>query len=219
MTALASLGLLAASLGLLAAGGFVQLDDTSGFGSDQWDLTWGGPSAVAAAASLAIALVDRRARRSLGAALAVLDGVLVGLSLADDGFRFIWHAGEGELLYLQVGLGLVALALLTPQLLERPPADDRPGATPTLSAWARAVAYLVALVIAVFAAFSAGTSHFTARNCGGPDFGGECDVAVLEGLLWVAVTAALGLLLIGAAERVRWRRRQQERQRQLSDSA
>lgn len=44
-------------------------------------------------------------------------------------------------------------------------------------------------------AFSLGVENFERQECSGPDFDGECDVAVLEGLVWSV--AAFVVVLVG----------------------
>lgn len=198
---MAALTLFGAGLVLLAIGGFVQLDDTSGFGAQDWVLPLGLLALFVASASVGVALSQRAARRALGAAWALLDVVLIVLSSTDDGFRFVWGGDEGELVMFIVALGLGAAALLTPTLYVSRPAGAR-GTARGVSGWARAVGYLVALVVAVFLAFLAGARHFEVTNCVGA--GGECDVAVLEGLLWAVVALVVGLVAIAVNE---WRLR------------
>jgi len=107
-----SLLLLVVALGLLFAGGFVQFDDTSGFGSERWILLLGGLACVAALVSVVAAWPDPKARLWLGIALAVLTGLLVWGSISNDGFRFIYHRSEGELALLELAIGLVAFVLI-----------------------------------------------------------------------------------------------------------
>lgn len=213
---MAALSLFAASLVLLQLGGFIQLDDTSGFGSDRWNLPLGLLALFLAAVALGVALSERTARRALGGAWAVLAVALVVLSLTDDGFRFVWGGDEGELVMFMVGLALGAAALLTPTLYVRRPAGDFVrDPEPPASGWARTVGYLCATVIAMYLAFHIGIRHFKSTQCVGT--GGECDVAVLEGLLWVVVTFFLGIVAITANE---WRlRRRRPRKVSLRNAA
>lgn len=74
----AAFGLLAAALALLVLGRFIQFDDTSGFGIDEWMMPFGVPSGFAAAASVVLACSETRARRMLGGTLLLL-AVLVSL--------------------------------------------------------------------------------------------------------------------------------------------
>ena len=109
---LTTLGLFALALALLYVGNFIQFDDTSGFGSDTWVLPVGVLGVLAAIASVIVAQSDLMARRLLGWAMLVLDILVIWQATTDDGFRFIWGGDEGELFYLQVGLGMTALLLL-----------------------------------------------------------------------------------------------------------
>ncbi|MDN4163092.1 hypothetical protein [Nocardioides abyssi] len=59
----------------------------------------------------------------------------------------------------------------------------------------RAVGWLVAVVVAVLWAFSAGVEWSDARHCGPQAT--DCDLGALDGILWAAV-ALLGVLLVMA---------------------
>ena len=167
-----SLVLLGLALLLLVVGGFVQLDDTSGFGSDRWNLPVGYAAAVVAVVAVVVAATDHRARGAMAAALVGLVVLLVALSRLLDGFRFVYGGDEGELAYLMIVVGLVAMALALPL---------------------RILAYAATLVVAVSVAFFAGVDHFSATQCSGPNAGGECDLGFIEGLLWAAVAAVVVL--------------------------
>lgn len=212
-----TLGLFVASLLALHAGGFILFDDRSGFGTDT-----SGPllvlAVLLAGGSLRTGLPEPTARRALGGALALLDAAIVTIGASDDGFRFFWTTYEGELLQFEVVLGLVALVLLAPSYLTRSGSamaaagpDSGVHDEPHLSTWARASLYLCALAGALFAAFVIGTAHFEATQCSGPDFGGECDLAGLEGLLWSSGALVLGVVAIIVNEVVLARRRRAAR--------
>ncbi|WP_435770626.1 hypothetical protein [Nocardioides sp. SYSU DS0651] len=211
----AALSLLAVSLLLLAAGRFVRLDDTSGFGDARFVMPLGMLAGVLALAALAVGLTDRPARRSLGAALAVLDVAIVALHFTDPGFRFIWTGYEGELLVFEVVLGVLALVLLTPALWSSAGADAGPARTPRrLTAWARIAIYTTTIVVGMYVAFGAGSAHFEAENCSAPDFDGECDLAALEGVVWAGAVLVLGTATALVVELVRfWRVRAERRPR------
>jgi hypothetical protein len=159
----------------------------------------GSLAALATAASVVVAVTDGTARRALGAAFLVLDACLIVAAITDDGFRFIWDGGEGELFRLEVALALCGLILITPRL-RTPSHGQRSGAAVnqrrSLTGPARAVGYLCGVVLLTLVAFEAGTEHFYATNCSGPGFDGECDVASLEGLVW-----AIGAIVVSAAVR------------------
>jgi len=193
-----ALGLLAAALLLLAVGGFVRFGDTSGFGSDQV-LGLGVLAGCLALGGVLVSLVQRTARRTVGAALAAITVALV-VGRFDEGFRFVWASDEGELLLFTVGLGLLSLALLMPN-----PSVQDPGGRPRLSAWARASAYLVVLVVATVTAFNAGVRHFERTECVGSD--GDCDLGFLTGPLWAGITVLLLLAAVTVVELIAWRRR------------
>jgi hypothetical protein len=203
---LSSLALLLSAVAALFIGRFVQLDDTSGFGSDRWIVPLGVLAVLLTTGSLGVGIRDRAARRALGAALAVLDAFVIVLAAADDGFRFIWGRDEGELSVLQLALGLAALFLLTPRFLS-PRATDEARPARELTGWARFAVYSTALVVAGFAAFHAGAAHFEATECSGPGFDGECDVAALEGLAWAGAVFILVVVAATAVEVTRARRR------------
>lgn len=201
------LALLAASLVVLYAGGFIQFDDTSGFGSNRWVMPLGLAAGLLALCAIGFGIQDRTTRRALGGALAFLDALLILMSTTNDGFRFIWSGDEGELFYLQVVLGVAALFLLTPTFLSSSEAtEEGPRPERSLSAWARSAIYMTALTLSMFVAFFAGAAHFEATQCSGRDFDGECDVAALEGLLWTGIALVLGLIAIVVAEVSRGRR-------------
>ena len=181
-----SLALLALSLLLLAVGGFVQLDDTSGFGSDRWNLPVGFAAAVVAIVAVVMAATDRQARMVMAAALVGLLVLLIALSRFLVGFRFVYGGDEAELVYLMVVLGLAAMALALPLRILR---------------------YAATLVVAVSVAFSAGVYHFSATQCSGPNADGECDLGFIEGFLWAALAAVVVLVLVTVAEVRHARRR------------
>lgn len=203
-----SLVLLAVALGLLVAGGFVQFDDTSGFGSEQWILPLGGLAFVPAVASVVTAWPAPKARLWLGIALAVLTGLLVWLSITDDGFRFIWNRGEGELALLEFTTGLVAFVLIANGVQPAPAGGTAavgPGAARSgPGRWlVRTAAYLCGTVFVVLAAIAAGADYYTRTEC--PEEG-DC-LALLGGFVWGAV-ALLGCgVAVLVIEIVLWRRR------------
>lgn len=173
------LGLFAVSLILLALGHFIQLDDVSGFGSDRWVLPLGILALVAAVCGLSLAGNDRSSQVASGVFLLMLDVGLVVAARVDDGFRFVWLAGEVELVILEVLVGVVGLLLLWK------PAD-RPGElTPARS---RVILYVVGLVLLVGAALVVGTVVFEVTQCGN---GGECDLSFLGGIGAAVVVAPL----------------------------
>jgi hypothetical protein len=197
--------LLLLSLALLWKGSFIQFDDTSGFGSNDWVMPLAPVSLLLAATSVLVALRDVPARRLLGAALLVLDGLIVVQAVTNPGFRFIWSGEEGELFQFEVALGIGGLALLTRRVYR--PAETPGPAQPRLTqesesrameltGWARFVAYLAATAVLVFVAFFLGVVQFEATECSGPDFGGECDLAVLGGLAWAAAAIVLATVAI-----------------------
>ncbi len=192
---IASLALSVSAVAALFIGRFILFDDTSGFGSDRWIVPLGVLAVLLTTGSVGVGIRDRAARRALGAALAVLDAFLIVLAAADDGFRFIWGGDEGELIFLQIALGLAALFLLTPRFVS-PRTTDEAGPARELTGWARFAVYSATLVVVVFAAFHAGMAHFEATACRGPGFDGECDVAALEGVVWAG--AALVLVVVAA---------------------
>ena len=205
-----ALGLLVVSFILLAVGGFIRFDAMGSSGAEVLPL--GYAAAAAALASVLVAVTERAARRALGVALLGLTLALVVAARLDDGFRFVFGGSEGELFYLQVVVTLIALVLLTPRLYETPPThqgrnQNRASQRRTMTGPARAVGYLCCGVALTFVAFSAGAAHVEASRCSGPDFDGECDVAVLEGLLWSGVAIVLSVVAVTVIEVRRSRRR------------
>lgn len=205
--------LFVASLAALYVGGFIQFDDTSGFGGNEWNMPLAFVAGLLAFASVAVAVSDRTARRALGAALVTLDVLLVGASVTDGEFRFIWGGDEGELFYLEVVLGLAALILLTPTFTSAKGRTDRPSDR-SLSPWSRVTIFATVLVIAMFVTFNAGISHFHSTQCSGRGFDGECDLAVLEGLAWAGATFFLLVTAFSVSEVQRARRLRTQRQEQ-----
>lgn len=181
-----AIGLLAAALVLLGIGGFVQLDDTSGFGSDRWNLRLGLLAGVLAAAGLvAGGTGDQHERRATGWAMATIATCVLAVDAVTAGFRFVWGESEGEGAVLQAALVLVALALLLPG---RGRSDGRR----RVSTGTWAVAWVLGLAVVVPVAFAVGVAHFEATQCSGVGFDGECDLGGLEGLLWAAGALVLG---------------------------
>lgn len=183
-----TLGLLVASVVVLHLGRYVQYDDTSGSGSNEWVTALGPLAFVAAAASVVTALPEARSRRALGVAWCVTGAAIVVGAVLVDGFRFIWSDSDGELvLFVPAvvlgGLGLVGSA-----------APRRAGvATPTVPGLLRLVLYVAGTALLSMLAFGLGAAHFDATRCDGPEVT-DCDLAGLEGLIWAAVTVVLGLL-------------------------
>ena len=184
----------AAGLGLLFAGRFVQFHDVSGFGSDRWILPLGVLALVLAVGAVVIAWADPKARLWLGIAAAVLFALLVWQDLANDGFRFVWHHDEGELLAFEIVLALVAAVLMTT-------AGSALGAGRWL---VRAAAYLCGSVAFVFVAYVAGVTYYDRTECRGAD--DEC-LALLGGMVWGLIAVPVCLVAIVVIEVVLRRRR------------
>ena len=204
-----ALGFFGLSLLLLFVGNFIQFDDTSGFGSNDWLMPFDFLALVAAGFSLAAAMPDVSARRLLGGSLLLLDVLVAWQVMTNDGFRFIWSDDEGELFMLQVALAIAGLALMTKSIY-RPaePAGTSASTDPgrevrsglELTGWARFVGYLTATVILVFVAFFRGVAHFEYTECSGPDFDGECDLAILGGFAWAAGAIVLAAIMVPVVE-------------------
>lgn len=75
----------------------------------------------------------------------------------------------------------------------------------------RLARYAVGVGVLALVAFVLGTRWFEATKCGGPDFGGECDLAALTGIAWAVVAVAAALVLIVTVEIVRVVRRRRAR--------
>lgn len=200
----------------LSSGGFVQFDDTSGFGSDQWNLPLGVLALVLVVAGIGVASVSATARLWLGGALGLLDVFLIWQSVTNDGFRFVWHGDEGELFLFQVALGLTALVLIATGL--QPSRDDaaavvEAGGKVDAGRWlVRTVLYLAGTAVAVFVAFFIGADQYADRYCTQV---GACDADDLSGLVWglngSLIALGVCLVLIVAVELVLRSRRKQQR--------
>jgi hypothetical protein len=199
-TAVVSVVLLAAGLGLLALGGFVQFDDESGAGSEQWNLPLGAIGVVAAIVAVLVAVKDAKARLWLGIALGVLFTVVLWQDLANHGFRFIWHRDEGELGLLLVVLVLLAAVLVATGLQ---PSGQQPG-----DKWlVRIAGYLCGSAVLVFIAFLAGTAYYRATDCENAE--GDC-LAPLGGMVWGLLALPVAALAIAVIEVILHRRRQRQ---------
>jgi hypothetical protein len=194
-TAVVSVGLLLVGLASLAAGRFVQFDDTSGSGSNHWIFPLGLLAPAPAIAALVVAWRSPKARLWLGIALAVLAGFLVWQMTANSGFRFIWYRDEGELAQLTIALGLVAALLV---------------ATGVQKSWlVRAAVYLCGSAVLVFVAVVAGTAYYDATDCETED--SDC-LSLLGGMVWGVVSLPVAAVAIVVIEVVRWRRRNRQPQ-------
>lgn len=203
-----TLVLLLLSLALLWVGNFIQFDDTSGFGSDDWLMPYAGLALLAAVASILLSLSDLRARRSLGVALLVLDGLIVIQAWTNPGFRFIWSGDEGETFMFEVALLLCGLALMTrsvyrpavhPAPVMSAPEEAQVAGDLEMTGWARFVAYLAAGTVLTFFAFFVGVAQFEATECGDSS-GGECDLSILGGFIWAAGAVVLSVIATIATE-------------------
>lgn len=142
-----SLGLLAAALVLLGVGGFVQLDDTSGFGSDRWNVPLGLLAGLLAAAGLGAGVTgDQRERRTTGWALATLATCVLAVDAVTPGFMFVWGETDGAGTLLEAALVAGALALLLP-------GRGRVGRRGSVSTGTWAAAWLGGLTLATVAGF------------------------------------------------------------------
>ena len=189
--------LLVVALGLLFAGGFVQFDDTSGFGDEQWILPLGGLAFVPALASAVAAWPDPKARLWLGIALAVLTALLVWGSISNDGFRFIWNRSEGELALFEFATGVVAFVLIANGVQPAPASEtaaEPSAAQPGAGRWlVRTAAYLCGTIVVVLVAIAAGADYYTRTEC--PEEG-DC-LAPIAGFVWgVLAVPACGLVVL-----------------------
>lgn len=82
-----------------------------------------------------------------------------------------------------------------------------------MSASARGLGYLCGSALVLVIAFAAGMRHYTKTQCQGPDSGGDCDLAGLEGMVWAAVALAVFVLLVGVVEAARLSARRKDRSR------
>jgi hypothetical protein len=80
-----------------------------------------------------------------------------------------------------------------------------------LNGWIRATLYLGGAVAAMVGAFFLGMAHYESTECSGPRFGGECDLAGLEGLRWAFFATIVVLVVVVAIEIAIRRRRRRTR--------
>jgi hypothetical protein len=204
--ALAASGLLGGSLALLYVGHFIEFDDLSGSGSQEWVMPVGLLAGLAAIGSCIVATTQPTVRRLLGGAIAALDAWLIWQAATNDGFRFIWGGDEGDLVLFQIGLGMTALVLMTPRFLVIAESTGSTRSAPVLSGQARALSYLGLSLLVVFSAFVLGMAHFESTQCSGPEFDGECDLAGLEGMVWGMAALVCTAVVIAILEVIRLRR-------------
>ncbi len=72
--------------------------------------------------------------------------------------------------------------------------------SPTRPIWPRLLANAAALVAVPVLAFIVGEKHYSAVNCSGADFDGECDVAAVEGMVSAFGGFVLACLAVLASE-------------------
>ncbi|TCM42653.1 hypothetical protein [Kribbella sp. VKM Ac-2568] len=208
----AAVGLFGLGLALLGVGRFVQLNDNSGFGGEEWIMPLGVLALLAALASLVVAAQDSRARLWLGAVLAALVALLVWQTTTNPGFRFIWAGSEGELVMLQVGLGLLALVLLATGFQPRSSREvgraGRGSGAGGAGRWmVRGAVSLCCCALITYVAAMAGIAHFEAVECTDPDE--MCELAGLQGLVWGVIALPASLVVALVIELVLRRRRRQ----------
>ena len=116
-------------------------------------------------------------------------------------FRFVWAADEGELLMFQVGLGVVALALIATGL-QPPRKSDGAGGR-----WlVRAVIYLAATLVTAYVVFLIGTDYYQRTDC--PDLETDC-LAPIGGFIWGLMSIPVCLVAVLVIEVVLRNRRRQ----------
>ncbi|MEV8371285.1 hypothetical protein AB0P21_01010 [Kribbella sp. NPDC056861] len=198
-----ALALLVVGLALLGAGGFVQFDDATGFGSDQWNLALGGLAAVVTVAAIGVAWANATARLWLGVVLGVLDVLLIWQTVANDGFRFVWHSDDAGLFLFEVVLGLIALVLIATGL--QPSGRLVGGPKVGAGRWlVRVAAYLCGTAVLTYFAFFAGIDHYDSQHdC----LNYDCDLGGLEGMVWSMVAIGLCALIAVTVEVTLWIRR------------
>ncbi|WP_132210493.1 hypothetical protein [Kribbella steppae] len=200
-TAVLYVGLLAMSLVLLAVGGFVQFDDFSGDGSNEWNLPLGAIAVVGPIGAVLVAWKDAKARVWLGVALGVLFGFLLWQKIANDGFRFIWHQDEGELAQLTVVVVLVAAVLVATGVQSK--------SEPAAGRWlVRAAIYLCGCAVLVLVAVVAGTAYYNATDCENAD--PDC-LSLLGGMAWGVFSLPVAAVAIVVIEVVLQRGRKRRR--------
>jgi hypothetical protein len=179
----------------------------SDVGSEAWNLPLGYLAAVLAVFSVAVAARHARARLWLGVVMAVLVAFLVWQSFANTVFRFVWARDEYEFLLFQVGLGVLAFALIATGLQ---PAGESGRDRPSAGRWlVRAVVYLAVTLLAAWMVGLAATRYYEKTQCVGMD---ENCLAGLGGLVWGMGTVAAGVVAAVVIELVLLRRRRQRGQ-------
>lgn len=73
----------------------------------------------------------------------------------------------------------------------------------------RLIVYAELLVVLPITGFSAGVAAYDRRYCSAPDFDGECDVAVLEGLAYALISLVVLAIVVLTAEITLGRQRRQ----------
>jgi hypothetical protein len=183
-------GLLVGALAAMWIGRFITLDDRSGPAYEDDILGFAYLAALMAIAGVCVAWSVPRVRRRAGWFLLAVAITLFTASRILPGFRFGWGGDEGELFEFEVLLLLVGLTMARPPL--RPPL---PGETRRRSSfWRRLPVYLAVTLALMVVAFFAGVTYYDNNECSTADYGGECDLGGLWGLILSAATLLLSIL-------------------------
>ena len=189
-----SLGLLVLALVLLALGRFVRFDD-AGLGGN---LALGVLAAAAAITGLLLAWPEPKARLWFGIALGVLSVLVIWQDVVNDGFRFVWSQGEGELREFELGLLVLVVVHLTTA-----------GAALGGGRWLlRVAAYVAGAAVVAVVVTLVGTAYYQAHQCAGHE---EDCLALVGGLLWGAGAVAVCLVVVVVIEVILWRGRRLKR--------
>ncbi|NIK59946.1 hypothetical protein [Kribbella shirazensis] len=191
----ASLALLAVTLGLLAAGGFISFTDGGG---PDWTFSVAKLMVIPAAAAVVVAWPEPKARLWLGIVLGVLTLLIVWEQVVNVSFRFIWVGSEAELMYFEGFVFLLSCLLVTT-------AGVALGAKPWLL---RIPAYLIGIA-AVTMTFGLLSAWFFGRSCTGEEEQG-CMAAAGGLVVGMAAGIIVCPLLILVVELILWVRRRRK---------
>jgi hypothetical protein len=201
-----AVGIFVGGFVLLCVAGFVRFNHTTGSDGDDWNRPLGFLAAALAIVSVVVALREAAARLWLGVVLAVLEVFLVWQVVANTMFRFVWGRDEYEMLLFQVGLGVLAFALIATGLQPARRSGTDP-ARPGAGRWlVRVAVYVAVILLAAWIVGLVATGYYERTQCTGMD---EDCLAGLGGLIWGFCAAVAGVVAAVVIELVLMTRRRQ----------